>query len=131
MSTPGNGIGKHRLRVRYCETDRMGVAHHGSYVAWFEEARTEWLRARGKSYRELEDEGTLLQVTELTVQYVRSTTYDDELIVATSELERGKASITLGYAVTFAADGALVATGTTKLACVDRSGKILRLPASI
>ena len=43
----------HRVRVRYCETDRMAVAHHGSYVAWFEEARTEWMRRLGKSYREI------------------------------------------------------------------------------
>lgn len=131
MNTHGNEIGSHRLRVRYCETDRMGVAHHGSYIAWFEEARTEWLRARGKSYRELEDEGTLLQVTELNVRYVSSTTYDDELIITTRELERGKASITLGYTVTRAGAGTLVATGTTKLACVDRSGKVRRLPPSI
>lgn len=131
MSMPSDSVGEHRLRVRYCETDRMGVAHHGSYVAWLEEARTEWLRARGKSYRELEDEGFLLQVTELTVQYLRSTTYDDELVLRTRVVERGKASITLGYSVAFAADGTAVATATTKLACVDREGRIRRLPPGV
>ena len=121
----------HRVRVRYCETDRMGVAHHGSYVAWFEEARTEWLRARGRSYRELEDQGTLLQVTELAVRYVASTTYDDELTIRTTVTERRKASITLAYEVRFAKTGALVATGSTKLACVGRDGAIRRLPPEI
>ena len=59
----------HRIRVRYCETDRMAVAHHGSYVDWFEEARTEWIRQRGRSYCEIEDAGDLLQVVEFICQY--------------------------------------------------------------
>jgi acyl-CoA thioester hydrolase len=131
MLDSGDHIGLHRVRVRYCETDRMGVAHHGSYVAWFEEGRTEWLRARGKTYRQLEDEGILLQVTELTARYLRSTTYDDLLEVKTRVTERKKASITLGYEVSFAESGELVATGTTKLACVDRQGRVRRLPEQI
>ncbi|MEZ5966843.1 MAG: thioesterase family protein [Planctomycetota bacterium] len=118
----------HHLRVRYCETDRMGVAHHGSYVAWFEEARTEWLRARGKTYREMEDEGVLLQVVGLQVEYRRSVTYDDEVTVSVREAERGPASITLAYEVRRPEGAAVVATGTTKLACVGRDGKIRRLP---
>ena len=58
MSAPEQGPpdAVHRLRVRYCETDRMGVTHHGSYIDWFEEARTEWLRDRGQSYREMSEE---------------------------------------------------------------------------
>lgn len=125
MSEPAPFV--HRLRVRYCETDRMGVAHHGSYVAWFEEARTEWLRARGKTYREMEDEGFLLQVVELRVEYRRSVTYDDEVEIAVAEAERGPASITLAYAVR-RPDGTAVAHGVTKLACVARDGRIRRLP---
>ena len=121
----------HYLRVRYCETDRMGVAHHGSYVAWFEEARTEWLRAGGKTYRELEDEGVLLQVVGLEIEYLKSTTYDDRLAITTREKERGKASITLTYEVAFAEGGALIARGETKLACVDRAGNVRRLPPEI
>jgi hypothetical protein len=81
----------HRLRVRYCETDRMGVAHHGSYVAWFEEARTEWLRVRGKTYRDMEDEGSLLQVVALQVEYRQSVTYDDAIEVAVRVTDRGPA----------------------------------------
>ena len=121
----------HRLRVRYCETDRMGVSHHGSFVAWFEEARTEWLRARGKTYRAFEEEGVFLQVVELQVRYLAPTTYDDELLVQVAVRERKRVSITIGYEVTRADDGRLVATGSTTLACVDRDGKLRRLPAEI
>ena len=55
----------HRIRVRYCETDRMGLAHHGSYVAWLEEARTEWMRVCGRTYRQMEDDGELLVVVDM------------------------------------------------------------------
>ena len=125
----------HRVRVRYCETDRMGIAHHGSYVAWFEEARTEWLRRRGRSYRQLEDDGDLLQVVELTARYLRPVDYDDELLIHVRVAERGKAAVTLEYEVrraTSSPNGAAVtATGTTKLACVGRDGRLRRLPKEI
>jgi acyl-CoA thioester hydrolase len=121
----------HRLRVRYCETDRMGVSHHGSFVAWFEEARTEWLRARGKTYRAFEEEGVFLQVVELQVRYLAPTTYDDELLIRVAVRERKRASITIGYEVARADDGTAVATGATTLACVDRAGKLRRLPPEI
>jgi acyl-CoA thioester hydrolase len=121
----------HRVRVRYCETDRMGVAHHGSYVAWIEEARTEWLRRRGKSYRQLEDEGYLLQVVELQVAYRQSVTYDDEVEVSVREVERGPASITLGYELRRPKGCAALASATTKLACVGRDGKVRRLPREL
>ena len=121
----------HRLRVRYCETDRMGVAHHGSYVAWFEEARTEWMRARGKTYRQMEDEGNLLQVVAFTANYLRPVDYDDELLVRVRIVECGKAAVTLGYRVERATTGELCATGETRLACVSRDGRVQRLPAAI
>lgn len=118
----------HRVRVRYCETDRMGVAHHGSYVAWFEEARTEWLRRSGKSYRQMEEEGSFLQVVDLSVRYLKPTTYDDELLITVRVEERAKVTITMAYEVRRADDDALVATGSTRLASVDGSGKLRRLP---
>lgn len=119
--------GRHRLRVRYCETDQMGVAHHGSYVDWFEEARTEWMRARGRSYRDMEEQGVLLQVVEVHVRYLQPTRYDDELELRTWVAERGPASLTFDYEVWHVGRDALCATGRTKLACVDRAGKLRRL----
>lgn len=124
----GDGEHRHRIRVRYCETDRMGVAHHMNYVAWFEEARTEWMRARGRTYREMEDEGLLLQVVGLTAEYRSSVTYDDDIVVTTRLAERRKVAVTLAYDVHRADDGRLVARGTTTLACVDRGGRVRRLP---
>ena len=130
MSTDRMGE-SHPVRVRYCETDRMGVAHHGSYVAWFEAARTEWMRRRGKSYREMEDEGNLLQVVDLRVQYRRSVTYDDVVLITTRVRDISKAAVTLAYEVRLATDGALCGTGSTRLACVGRDGKLRRLPPEI
>ena len=121
----------HRLRVRYCETDRMGVAHHGSYVAWFEEARTEWFRSRGRSYRQMEEEGAFLQVVDMKIRYLKPTTYDDELLIFLRVKERKKVAITMEYEVRRADNQDLVATGETRLASVDGDGKLRRLPAEI
>jgi acyl-CoA thioester hydrolase len=122
---------RHRVRVRYVETDRMGVAHHSSYVAWFEEARTEWLREQGLSYRELEDSGVLLMVVELRCNYLRSVTYDDVIEIETRLVERGKASIGLAYDVFAEGSETRVAEGFTRLASVDRDGRMRRLPESL
>ncbi len=121
---------RHRLRVRYCETDQMGVAHHGSHVAWFEEARTEWLRARGRTYREMEDAGELLQVVDLVIRYAGTVRYDDVVVIAVWAAERSKVAVRVAYRAT-REDGALVAEGMTRLACVGRDGKVRRLPAGV
>ncbi|HEX5053195.1 MAG TPA: thioesterase family protein [Planctomycetota bacterium] len=121
----------HRVRVRYCETDRMAVAHHGSYVAWFEEARTEWLRARGKTYKQMEDEGNLLQVVEFSCRYLKPVDYDDVVAIAVRIAEAGKAAIVLAYEARRERDGEVCAVGTTKLACVGRDGKLRRLPPEL
>lgn len=109
----------------------MGVAHHGSYVAWFEEARTEWLRRRGKSYRQMEAEGHFLQVVDMSIRYLKSTTYDDELLIYIQIEERAKVSVTMAYEVRRIEDQVLVATGSTRLAAIDSSGKLRRLPPEI
>lgn len=121
----------HTIRVRYCETDRMAVAHHGSYVAWFEEARTEWLRARGKTYRQMEDEGNLLQIVEFVCRYHKPVDYDERVDIAVRVAEGGRAAVVLEYECRRRSDGAVCATGSTRLACVGRDGKLRRLPAEI
>lgn len=131
MAVPGFEDPPHRVRVRYCETDRMGIAHHGSYVAWFEEARTEWLRRRGRSYRQMEEAGDLLQVVDFAVRYLAPVDYDDEVLVRLRVQERAKVSVTLAYQVEHATSGVVTATGTTRLACVGRDGRLRRLPAEI
>jgi acyl-CoA thioester hydrolase len=109
----------------------MAVAHHGSYVAWFEEARTEWMRARGKTYRQMEDEGSLLQVVEFSCQYHKPVDYDEVVAIRLRIGDAGKAAVTLEYEARRERDGAVCATGSTKLACVGRDGKLRRLPPEL
>lgn len=119
----------HEVRVRYCETDRMSVAHHGSYVAWFEEARTEWMRHRGKTYRQMEDEGDLLQVVDFHCKYHKPVDYDDVVMIAIRLEEVRRVTVTIGYECRRQRDGEVCATGATRLACVGRDGELRRLPS--
>ena len=109
----------------------MAVAHHGSYVAWFEEARTEWMRRLGKSYREIEDGGDLLQVIDLRCSYRRPVEYDEVVAVRVRVAEAGRAAITLEYEARRESDGEVCATGSTRLACVGRDGRLRRLPPEL
>ncbi|MDA1222800.1 MAG: thioesterase family protein [Planctomycetota bacterium] len=121
----------HRLRVRYGETDRMGVAHHSSYVMWFEETRTEWMRAIGLSYRAMEDGGLRLPVVRVDISYHRPVTYEDEVEIDTSVVARRRVAFTLRHRITRADDGSPVATGEITLACVDANGRPRQLPAAL
>ncbi len=123
--------GTHRVRVRYCETDRMGVAHHGSHVDWLEEARTEWMRDAGVSYRKMEESGVFLQVIDVHVTYRASVTYDDVVLIETFLAERRRVSLTIGYELRRECDGVFVGEATTALACVGEDGKLRRLPSEI
>lgn len=122
-----------RLRVRYCECDPMGVAHHSSYIAWLEVARTELLRECGVSYADLERAGTFLVITRLEVKYRRAIRYDDVIEVRTTWNGGSKVKIEHTYEVHIAERAGVPATETaaiahTTLACVDAEGKIMMLP---
>jgi acyl-CoA thioester hydrolase len=119
------------VRVRYAETDRMGYAYYGGYFAWFEVGRVEFLRERGIAYAELEDSGTLLPVAETSCRYLAPARYDDELEVETRVEEFGRSSVTFASRVLRRSDGAALAEGRTRLACVDRNGKPKRLPGEL
>ena len=121
---------RHRVRVRYAETDRMGVVHHGSYVLYFEEARTEFLRSLGFSYRQLEDEGTCLAITELSCRYLGFATFDDFLTVEVTLTRLTLVRMALAYRVT-REDGTPTAEGSTTLACVDKTGKVTAIPEKV
>jgi len=127
-------VHEHRLRVRYAETDQMGVAHHASYLIYLEEARTRMMEARGCSYAECEKSGVGLPVRRLELRYRSSAYYDDELRVLTRVRGMRAASVTFEYELRRAADDALIATAWTELACVDlasTSRKVIPLPASL
>lgn len=114
------------LRVRFAETDQMGVAHHSAYVVWLEAGRVEWLRRRGLSYREIEEGGLSLAVSRLEVAYRAAAFFDDELVVRTKLLEVRSRRVVYGYAIE--RDGQLLATATTEHVPTDRTGRATTLP---
>ena len=117
-----------RLRVRFAETDQMGIAHHGSYVPWLEMGRVEWLRERGLSYRDMEDEGVSLAVSSLEIAYRSAVRFDDELVVETRLVEGRSRRFTFGYRVAYAEAGRLVATATSIHTPIDADRRAIRLP---
>jgi acyl-CoA thioester hydrolase len=119
------------IRVRYAETDQMGVAHHASYLVWFEAGRTELIRSRGRSYAQIEADGWLLVVVEARCRYVRPARYDDVLTIRTRVGALGRASLAFEYEVRRKADGDVLARGTTVHAAVDRTGRARRIPEEI
>jgi acyl-CoA thioester hydrolase len=117
--------------VRYAETDQAGMAHHSSFLPWFEEGRVELLRSLGKPYQEFEAEGLHFPVREAFCRYRAPTRFDDELTVSTLVEEVGGASIRFSYRITRASDAALIAEGYTLHACVDDRGQVKRLPPEV
>lgn len=122
-------VRSHRIRVRYAETDQMAVAHHGSYVAWLEEARIAWLREAGRSYRDLEASGCMLPVIELQLRYRRPARFDDELELATGAALAGPSRIAFTTAISRGGD--VLAEAAVTVAAVDRAGRPMRIPADL
>ena len=114
------------IRVRYAETDRMGLLHHANYLVYFEQARTELLRAAGHTYKDLEDGGYLLVLTKFEVRYRSPARYDDLLTVRTT-VERTTA-VRIDHRYEVLCEGRLLAEATSTLACVDRDGRPQALP---
>ncbi len=115
------------LRVRYAETDKMGVVYHSNYFVWFETGRTEYLRALGYPYSRLEKEGIMLPVVECSAKYKKGAQYDDEIIVQTSVSELKGASVTMCYEVIRKETEELLVTGFTKHAITDKKLKPVKL----
>jgi acyl-CoA thioester hydrolase len=121
--------GEITIRVRYAETDRMGLLHHANYLVYFEQGRTELLRSQGIAYRELEDQGYLLVLTRVQVRYRSPARYDDLLTLRTTVVRTTMVKIEHRYELM--RDGILLAEGETTLGCVDRTGKVQALPPSL
>lgn len=118
--------GEITVRVRYAETDRMGLLHHANYLIYFEQARTELLREIGLTYKDMEDAGFLLVLTKIEVKYKLPARYDDVLTIRTTVVRTTPIRIEHKYEVM--RDGRLLAEGNTTLACIDRAGSIQALP---
>ena len=107
----------------------MGVAHHSAYVVWLEAARVEWLRERGISYRQLEEEGISLAVSGLEVRYRAAARFDDEIAIAARLTEARSRRFRFAYELRREADDALIARAQTEHVPTDRQGRAVRLPA--
>ena len=121
-----------RIRVIYGDTDQMGVVYYANYFRYFEFARSEYFRARGGSYRDLEREGSLLPVVEAHCDYKSSARYDDLLVIRTRVSALKRVSLTFSYELF--REGSFerpLCTGHTVHACIGRDGRPMRLPDAI
>ncbi|HEY8204404.1 MAG TPA: thioesterase family protein [Pyrinomonadaceae bacterium] len=117
------------LRVRYAETDKMGVVYHANYLIWFEIGRTEYCRARGFSYRDMEEsENAFLVVAESYCRYKAPAYYDDVLIVRTHITELRRRSLRFGYEIIRDSDGVVIAEGETGHVVTDANGHVRTMP---
>lgn len=120
-----------QVRVRYAETDAMGVAYYANYFVWFEVARCEWLRACGHTYRDLERQGFMLPVIEAHCEYHDPARYDDPLEIATTGTLLSPVRVGFRYDLMRASDGVRLASGRTVHAVLDPGGRPRRLPREI
>ena len=118
--------GELQIRVRYAETDRMGLLHHANYLVYFEQGRTELLRQSGRSYKELEDGGFFLVLAKIEVRYRAPARYDDLLMLRTIVTRVTPVRIEHRYEVLRGTT--LLAEGSSTLACVDRDGQLQAMP---
>jgi acyl-CoA thioester hydrolase len=117
-----------RLRVIYGDTDQMGVVYYANYLRYFELARSEFFRAHGGSYVEMEASGLMLPVVEATCRYQAPARYDDLLVIGTEVQEVSRVRLTFAYQVTRDGETNLLCTGTTVHACMGKNGRPARLP---
>jgi acyl-CoA thioester hydrolase len=119
------------LRVRYAETDKMGVVYYANYLVWFEVARTDLLRSLGWSYREMEAAGVRLPVIEAHCDYLRPAQYDDDIEIRTEGRMLSPVRMQFDYRVHLRGDGKAVASGHTVHAALDTNGRPCRLPQRV
>jgi acyl-CoA thioester hydrolase len=116
------------IRPRYAETDQGGVVHHSVYPVWFEMGRTELLRANGLVYRDLEQDGVFFVVAELRIKYRQPARYDEKLELETRCSKVTASKVEHTYKLTRCGDGAILAEGSSVLACINAEGRIRRIP---
>ena len=119
------------LRVNYSETDQMGVVYHANYLIWFDRARTELMRETGVTYKELEQQGVYLAVSEVNVRFRAAARYDDLVRVRCWVRDLATRRVTFGYAVDRAESGELLATGVTSLVSLTHQHTLTHLPAHV
>lgn len=118
------------LRVRYSETDQMGIVYHANYIVWFEIGRTEYCRAAGLPYRAMEDAGLRILVTGVDCRFRRAARYDDAIQVRARLTELGSRGLVFGYEISDG-EGRLLADGSTRHLFADDSGRRRRAPKEV
>lgn len=116
------------IRARFAETDQMGIVHHSNYVVWCEAARVEWLRSRGVSYREIEEDGVSLAVAEFSITYRKAVKFDDVVRIRTTVQELRSRRITFAYELLHE-DGDVAAKATSVHVPTAENGRAIRIPA--
>jgi acyl-CoA thioester hydrolase len=119
------------LRVRYAETDQMGVVYHTNYLVWCEIARTDLIRTLGASYRELEERGIRLAVSEASVRYIAAARYDDRIRVETRLTRVTSRTMVFDYTIMNADSSQRLAIASTTLISLDPSNRVSALPADV
>jgi len=114
------------MRVRFCETDLMGIVHHASYLIYFEAGRVEWLRKRGVTYADWAARGIHLPVVEAHTTYQAPARFDDVLAIETSLTELRAVSLKFGYRIR--RGETKIAEGYTRLGCIDANHKLFKIP---
>jgi acyl-CoA thioester hydrolase len=118
-----------RLRVRYAETDQMGVVYYANFLVWMEVGRAEYFRAAGGRYRDMEvDDGILLAVVEAHCRYLRPARYDQEIVVKTRVANASRRAVVFHYEISDAQSGGQLAAGETKHVFVGAGMKPVKLP---
>ncbi len=131
MASTVPSISETSVRVNYSETDQMGVVYHARYLVWLDVARCEHLRLSGMSYRELEQAGLRLAVSELAIRYRQPARYDDLIRIRCWIREVASRRVDFGYAVEHAEDQRLLATASTRLIALDIGMTLARLPERV
>jgi acyl-CoA thioester hydrolase len=119
------------LRVRYAETDQMGVVYHSNYLIWCEIGRTDYIRGLGRPYAELEREGVGLAVADVTMRCHAPARYDELIRVETTLTEIKSRTLTFEYVITNAETGARLVSASTTLVSIDPEGRVVALPAAV
>ncbi len=128
--TPEGRAVETELRVRYSETDRMGIVYHGAYVTWFEVGRTEYCRAAGFPYRQMEDAGLLILVTRVECVYRSPARYDDSVRVRARLTELSGRGVAFAYEVVDQ-EGRPLAEGSSRHVFANAAGKPTRAPSEV
>jgi acyl-CoA thioester hydrolase len=131
MATSAPFISETLVRVNYSETDQMGVVYHARYLVWLDIARCDHLRQSGTTYRDLEEKGLRLAVSEATIRYRQPARYDDLIRIRCWVRDLASRRVDFGYAVEHAEDARLLATASTRLLALDTSLSLSRLPEPV